>query len=469
VGLAVLIPAALLAGIAGLPLGAGSLAGLALLLAGLLLVARRCGGGASGDMPVAGTLRAAVTVGEAGPEPGARLVARLAALALLAAIALLVGKVAAMPLWSWDHYAIWGVKARRIVAEGRLDLAFLKSQEMVDSRPDYPLGLPLAWRVLELGGSPSAAGYKLIHLGFGLALLVLLRQGLAALGTGPPLADGLAAWTACLPLFWDTEAVGLAEMPLALWAVAATLLLVPAVGRPGEPLHVGRSVAAGLARGLLPWIKQEGWTIALLLGVVALQRRSWLGRLGRAAWRPALPTEEPRRAAGRPGKRHGTRLRSPAAALAVLSAPFLVLAGLERWIAAAFLPPGVPFLSGEPLARLAERLPQAPELLARMGSYLVLPDALGFWPALAAAAVLAVVRRNGTALALAAVVAGQLALYVVLPFLAYLPPEMHLDASFSRVTAALMPLGVLAIGAALGGGASTPRGALAGGEAGAGS
>jgi hypothetical protein len=114
----------------------------------------------------------------------------------------------------------------------------------------------------------------------------------------------------------------------------------------------------------------------------------------------------------------------------------------------------VPFLSGDPLARLSERLPRAGELLARMGSMLLARESLGFWLAFGGATAWALLRRRVEVAALAGAVLGQLALYTALPFLVYLPPEQHLDASFARVSAALMPLGMLAIGAALGNGSA---------------
>ena len=76
-------------------------------------------------------------------------------------------------------------------------------------------------------------------------------------------------------------------------------------------------------------------------------------------------------------------------------------------------------------------------------------SSLGFCFAFGAAALWAVLRRRLAAVALAGVVLAQLALYATLPFLVYLPPEQHIAASFARVTAALMPLGLLAIGAAV--------------------
>jgi molybdopterin synthase catalytic subunit len=454
-GLSLLVPLALTAGLAGLPVGGLSLAGLALAAAGSVHLLRRwlrratvrpaAPGGAGGRDPLLEAEPQPQDLpGEGGASPDSGQQARaetsgttlvwLSRLVVAAAAALFCWKVVAMPLWSWDHYAIWGVKARRMVAEDRLDLAFLRTQELTDSRPDYPLGLPMAWRVLELGASPSAGGYKLAHVLFGLALLALVSRGLAIVGSAPALANLLTAWAACLPLFWDTETVGLAEMPLVLWAVAAAVLLVEA-GAPGRlpgAEAAGRldglpGLAPGLVLGFLAWIKPEGRTLALCLLAVSLL-------VGRA-----------------PGRTRGVASRGAVRPLLAGAGAFLALVALERWVAATYLARGVPYLSGDPIARLFERLPQAPELLAKMGSYLAAPEALGLWLAWAGALVLAALSRNRLALALSAVVLAQLGLYVLATFLVYLPPKAHIEASFARITAALTPLAVLAIGAALAG------------------
>lgn len=406
-GLALLVPPLLVAGLWHLPLTAATLVAAALFLAALLSAARRRSGGAAW-LPLLTPLAEPATGGVWG-----RLLRRASWAVLAAALGVVAWKVAAMPLWSWDHYAIWGVKAERMLLGGRLDLSFLHNQAMVDSRPDYPLGLPLAWRYLALGARPGAAGYKLLHGLFALALAVVLRRGLAGLSGSTPLANGLTAWTVSMPLFWDTALVGVAEVPLALVATVAAVLLT--VGR-GEDARWG----AGIALGFLPWIKAEGLVLALLLGGLGLFAGA--GEDDLPAWRRRLP----------------------------VALPALVGIGLALWIRATQLAPAVGFLSGDPLARAAERLPYWLEILGWMGEMLVAPSSLLFWPLLAVAALVAALRRRGLALGLAGVVAVQLALYMGVTYFVYLPPRMHLDASFGRITAALVPLGMLALGAALG-------------------
>lgn len=401
-GLALLVPLLLLAGLWGLPFNPWTLTGTALLVAGALAGARR-----RGPRPETGLLHPSL------PQPAGdrwrRALDLASRLVLAGAVALLLAKLAAMPLWSWDHYAIWGVKAERMLPGGHLDLSFLHTREMVDSRPDYPLGLPVAWRLLALGASPGATGYRLLHGLFALALLVVLRQGLRRLSGRAALANVLAAWGAALPLFWDTAFVGIAELPLALVATVAAVLLVAGRGR-------AAGWGAGAALGFLPWIKQEGLPLALLLLAFGLLAR---------------PEGEDEPARGR-----WLRLAAPAG----------VGIALAQWIAAGQLAAGVSFFSGDPLARLAERLPRAWEIAGGMGDVFIAGESLGFWPVFLAAALLAAAQRRRRPLLLAGVVVFQLLLYGAITFVVYLPPEMHVAAAFPRITAALAPLGLLVVG-----------------------
>ncbi len=423
-GFSLAVPLLLLSGLAGLPIRPWSVAGLLLVLVlGSWLLVRWLARAAPAEPePTAAEPRAA-----AAAEP--RWLAIAARAVLLAALALFVWKMAVWPVWGWDHHAMWGVKARRMVVEGRLDLAFLATEEMRDARPDRPLGYSAAPLLLTLGGLPGERAFKLLHLGCGLALLALLREGLLRLRLGTSAAEALTAWAAALPLFWDTEAVGQAEMPLALWAVATTVLLLPAHAYPGA--RRAAWTAGGVALGFLPWIKQEGLTLAALLALALVVASP---REGRSTW-------------------WRLRLRE----LHWLLPPAFALTGASLWVYFTQLPPGVGFTAGDPLARLSERLPEAASLLAYMGRSFLLPDALGFWFAFAAAVAAALWRRSRLALALAAVVAAQVLIYTASTFIVYLPPRAHVDAAFSRILAALMPLGMLVIGATLAPAQETPE------------
>ena len=75
----------------------------------------------------------------------------------------------------------------------------------------------------------------------------------------------------------------------------------------------------------------------------------------------------------------------------------------------------------------------------------IAPDWLGFWFLFAAGLVFALWQRQRTALLLAGVVLLQLGLYAAVYFFTYLPAEGHILSSFTRITAALVPLGILMI------------------------
>lgn len=335
-----------------------------------------------------------ILVEERWPRP----VVLLARVALVLAVALFLVKVALAPLWSWDHFAIWGMKSRRMVAGGRLDLGFLSLPGFEQSVTYYPVGIPMLWRLVALGGLPGAALFKIVHALFGLALVAVTRRGVLRLGRSPAMADALAALLAASPLLWDTIALGLADLPLALWATAGIVLALESEDWP-----------AGVCLGFLPWIKQEGLTLALLALIAA-----------------AVIVPKGRKA-----------LFLPAG---------LLIAGamaIGRMLPKA----GPTFFNGDWRGRALERLSRPGEILSMLGSDLISPDWLGFWFLFAAGLAFAFWRRNRIALLLSGVVLLQLGLYAAVYFFTYLPAAGHILSSFTRIAAALVPLGILAIAA----------------------
>jgi hypothetical protein len=258
----------------------------------------------------------------------------------------------------------------------------------------------MLWRLLALGGLPGAALFKTFHLLCGLALVAVTRRGVLRLGRSPAMADGLAALLAASPLLWDTIAVGLADLPLALWATAGIVLALE-----------DRAWPAGACLGFLPWIKQEGLPLALLALVAAVVIR-----------------------------------RSRRASL-LLPAGLLIAGAVA--IGRTLPVTGPSFFDGDWRGRALERLAHPGEILAPLGSDLIAPGWLGFWLLFAAALALALWRRNRTALLLGGVVLAQLGLYAAVYFLTYLDPAGHILSSFTRIAAALVPLGVLSVADAL--------------------
>jgi hypothetical protein len=390
------------------------------------------GGGAGGRTVFPALLLLAVlaisAVAWLGSRAGTSGVALLAEAVVVAALALCVWKVAEAPLWSWDHFAIWGMKARRLAAVG-LHPGWLRPPAFPYSAPDYPLGWPLVTSSLALGRIPGSAVFKLAHLacGVGLVLLVWLA-GLRA-GAGRLAAGAAAALTAASPLLWDTESLGLADLPLALVAVAALVFLLRPPGTsPRSPIPRALS---GLLLGLLPWIKLEGWVLSALL-------------LAAAVFLDAVTDGGFRR----------ERLRG----LLALGLPCGVLWLLQPLFHAPFTHPGTSFLAGDWTGRVLARLPELPSILGPMAFDLIRPAWLGLWLLFAAALVLVWIRprrsrRPRVARVLGAVVVLQLVTYAFVYLATYLDPVAHIDSSFLRIAAALAPLAALTAAIFLGTGA----------------
>jgi hypothetical protein len=354
--------------------------------------------------------------GRGAPGDGGPLVV-VSSVALGCALAALMVKITRVPLWSWDHFAIWGVKTRSMLADGHLRLDFLRS--LYQTRTDHPLGLPMSWLVLTLGEAPSPAVFKVLHALFALALVAVLRAAVRRATSSLALANAAAAFLAVSPLLWDSEAMGLAEVPLALWATVSLLLaadLAPPRSRPWVP---------GLALGFLPWIKQEGLVLGLLLLAAVLL--------------PMLPMPPTLRIAR--ARRGGAG--AAAAAAAQLCGPALALMAGALAIQKRVLPPGASFFLGDWWRRGLDRLPLVVDIQRRCLSLLLQPDWLGFWIVLAALTAVAVARRRGMALALIAIVWFQVFVYDLTALFTYLPPLAHLDAAFFRICAALVPIGLL--------------------------
>ena len=314
------------------------------------------------------------------------------------------------PLWSWDHFAIWGLKARRIVQDGVLDLNFLKLANLRPAVPDYPIGLPLTWRFFS-PSTPGAAMFKSAHALFAAALAASFYGCSRKLGTTRAMS-GLAAAVLCAsPLFWDTEAVGLADLPLASLATIATLMILEEQEDSGFPAW-----ATGSVLGFLSWIKTEGLLLGLLLALLA---------------------------AG-PGR--GTRpIRDR---IALLTAWFGWAAGAAA-IRFFLLTPAVGFLAGNWTDRAARRLQSPRTILLALLAELRGTEWFGLWLLFAAAAVL-VLRRTHSLRFLWMVVTCQLSVYALIYLGTRLDPVEHIRSSFHRIASALAPLAILSAIAAFG-------------------
>ncbi|MDQ2869703.1 MAG: hypothetical protein M3S32_03095 [Acidobacteriota bacterium] len=396
IGLSVAAPVALAWLLLGMPLPPRVIAGAEAAAAIFLLFARR-----------------RVEARRDSPAPaGSRRLARLSTLLVLSAFAVCAWKWASVPLWSWDHFAIWGVKARRLFPLSSLDTTSLHSAALRVSNPNYPLGLPLAWRLLALG-EPASGVFRAAHGLFALGALLALRAGTKRATGSSLLANALAGALCVSPLFWDSEALGLAEMPLAFLAAASAALLLGLRHPPGRPAW-----AAGVTIGSMSWIKQEGMLLALLLLLA-----------GAAMLLSSRP----------PGR---DRARSLAGLL--LSAALVACAGAALWHA--LLPRGFGFFVGDWPARGLARLRDPLALSKALAHELLASDWLGLWVAIAAAFVAAWILRRPMAALLLSAVAVQMAVYASVYVFTYLDPVEHIASSFFRIVAGTVPLALLGAG-----------------------
>jgi hypothetical protein len=407
---------------------------------------------------------------------------RVAEAVLAGVLLLFVWKVAVAPLWSWDHFAVWGVKARRLAAVG-LGPQALATPGLRYAALHYPLGLPAVWLVLALGGVPGMGFFKAAHAVFGVATVLLVRAAIRRSGGGRLAAATLAAAVAASPLLWDTVSMGLADLPLALWATAAVVAGLEGTveGRrrrrpdefsadlpqgaaskfpqelptgspcesPAELVRRGDACVArlggrsapllltGLLLGFLPWIKQEGLVLAVLLGLALFGLPAVSGHLSgtvshdRRGWlRRAL----------------------------CLGLPFLGMLTTRAVVQQARAGTGRGFFAGDWPGRMAARAADLPALLGRLLAELAEPQWLGLWVFFAAGCAWAVARRRWRPLALAGVVAAQLGVYALVYLGTHLDPAAHIDSSFLRIAAALLPLAAVVLGGALA--QPPPRGAF---------
>src|SRR5204862_5149758 len=81
----------------------------------------------------------------------------------------------AAPLWEWDFWAIWGMKARVFLERGAIDWRFLESPWNSYVHPDYPLLVPLNFDFIALlNGSWSDRWLGLLSVAWAVALLLII-------------------------------------------------------------------------------------------------------------------------------------------------------------------------------------------------------------------------------------------------------------------------------------------------------
>jgi hypothetical protein len=288
------------------------------------------------------------------------------------------------PLWEWDFWAIWGLKARVFLEHGGIDWRFLESQWNTFVHPDYPLLLPLNYDfVALLQGGWSDRWLGALNVAYGVALVCIVR-GLASRESSTVPAALVTLTAASLAV---SRYIGLAEGPLIAYGAAAVLFLRHGLVFDDDASWRHGAVLLGFAAN----VKNEG--IAMMVAVAA-----------------ALLVIKPR-----------AILRLwPALALA---APWLILRTTHA------LPTDI--ATGSVSSRILYRLPFTAEILTFLARRLYEP---WFWAAVLAGFLIApaVQRRRESFVVLTTLV--QLIFYVGSYYATPHDARWHVATSWSRLT-----------------------------------
>ncbi|MEA2164656.1 MAG: hypothetical protein QOK37_2783 [Thermoanaerobaculia bacterium] len=292
------------------------------------------------------------------------------------------------PLWEWDFWAIWGLKAKVFLETAGIDWRFLESRWNTFAHPDYPLLLPMNFDFVALvSGGWSDRWLGLLFVAWGVALLLIIRA-LASRETSAFFASLLTLTIASLAV---SRYLGMAEGALIAFGGAGVLFVRAALRGGGAASWRHGALMLGLAANC----KNEG--VAMLVAVTIAAALAW-----------------PRRATA--------ILRNLWPAYA-LTAPWLILRFAHT------LPTDL--ASGSAASRLAARLPHALQLLQLLAAHLYEP---WFWMAILIGILVATSAARRAEAFVLLVTAIQIAFYVV----AYLatPHDLrwHIVTSWSRLT-----------------------------------
>jgi len=291
------------------------------------------------------------------------------------------------PVWEWDFWAIWGLKARTFLEIGGIDWRFLESHWNTFAHPDYPLLVPLNYDfVALLNGGWSDRWMGLMGVAWAVALALVARS-LAARETTPFFASLLALLVAALGF---SRYVGLAEGALIAFGGAGVLCVRAALLDDDDVSWRHAAMMLGFAANC----KNEGLAllVAVTIAVIATSRARFFKLI-------------------------------PAYALA---APWLILRALHT------LPTDI--VEGSTISRLFVRLPHAHQILMFLAEQLNKP---WFWIAILIGILLgpAAARRRERFIFL--VTAIQCLFYIVVYFITPNGLQWHVLSSWPRLTAQL--------------------------------
>jgi hypothetical protein len=288
------------------------------------------------------------------------------------------------PVWEWDFWAIWGLKARVFFEQAGIDWRFLESPWNVFAHPDYPLLLPLNYDFIALLQGSWSDRWLGVLIGAYVVAVVLIVRDLAAQEV-PPLYAALIGTVATT--LAASHFIGLAEAPLIAFGASAVLFIRRALLFDDAPAWRHGALLLGCAMN----VKNEGIALAVSVAFALLIiRPRALGRL----W--------------------------PAGAIA---GPWLLLRATHA------LPTDI--VAGSAISRMLLRAHHALPMLGYLVDQLAEP---WFWIAVLAALIVApAAGRKREAFVLIAS-GTQLAFYVASYFATPHDPRWHIDNSWSRLT-----------------------------------
>jgi len=308
------------------------------------------------------------------------------------------------PMWEWDFWAIFGVKARAFFDAGGIDWRVLTSPSNLYNNPDYPLALPLLFDLHALvNGAWDDRWIGLLYPAFTIALVLVARPLIEKESESPLIVSAMTLTLAALSF---TRTAGTAEAPLVAVSAAALLML---------------------RRGILdddaPLIR----TASILLGVAAFMKNEGIAMVGTAAIAVAIATRNWRRVAA----------LWPAAACA---ASWLLIVRVFDLKSA--------YLQTESMGqRLATHLREMPAIIRALIANT--PEHPLFWFA-ALVAILLAFREAKRETLLAAFVAIQLLLYVAAYFVTSHPVIWQINTSWTRLLSHVaIPLAFIAFASAV--------------------
>lgn len=291
-----------------------------------------------------------------------------------------------------DYLLIWGVKARRFLAAGGIDWAFLEAPLNVTAHPHYPVLVPLAYDIYGIAaGTWPEEWTGLFTFACGTAALLALRERLAEF---MPRFLRAVSTLILMPLVFSPY-IGIAEGPLIAYATIGVLSVHSGIRNDSRTAIARGAVFLGLAATC----KSEG---VALVAVVAM------AMIAAGAWR-RLP------------------LLVPAVAIPL---PWLLLHRLHGI--------GVDFAAAGKMDRLAERIPETGAivrlLLGRSGMGPL------FWAGIAVAVLLAFRRIALQERFLVVTAALQVLVFAAVYFVTPYDLTWHIETSWDRILRQLLPL-----------------------------